>query len=297
MKIKIITSYKPGTWDSYSKRGIDSMVKHLPQEVDITVYCEEPKPDYNSNRINWVDLNTAEPELFKFKNKHKNDPVACGETTPIEGGVRRLPEAGGKDRGKGSFLWDAVRFSNKVFCVVNAVRNSVDYDYVVWVDADTYTFRPMPINFLESLLPINTMLTYLGRQRFQLNDGGKYPECGFVGYNLRHPEIQNFVNRWEQLYVTDDVFKLLEWHDSFIFWHLAKEFQKEKNIEVNDIGYAKGVKGHHVFVNSELGLYMDHMKGKRKQTGTSTKNDLRPPRPDAPTDVSQIDYWKTRPSS
>ena len=54
------------------------------------------------------------------------------------------------------------------------------------------------------------MLTYLGRQRFQLNDGGKYPECGFVGYNLRHSEIQNFVNRWEQLYVTDDVFKLLE---------------------------------------------------------------------------------------
>ena len=297
MKIKIITSYKPGTWDSYSKRGIDSMVKHLPKEVDITVYCEEPKPNYESNRITWIDLNTAEPELFKFKNKHKNDPVACGETTPIERGVRRLPEAGNVDRGKGSFLWDAVRFSNKVFCVVNAIRNSPDYDYVVWVDADTYTFRPMPIDFLESLLPINTMVTYLGRQRFELNDGGKYPECGFVGYNLRHPEIQNFVNEWEQLYVTDNVFKLLEWHDSFIFWHLSKKFKEEKNIEVNDIGYAKGVKGHHVFVNSELGLYMDHMKGKRKKVGTSAKKDLRPPRPDAPTDVSQIDYWKSRPAS
>jgi len=91
MRIKIITSYKPGTWDSYSKKGIDSMAKHLPKEVDITVYCEEPKPNYDSDRITWIDLNTAEPELFKFKNKHKNDPVACGETTPIEGGVRRLP--------------------------------------------------------------------------------------------------------------------------------------------------------------------------------------------------------------
>ena len=141
------------------------------------------------------------------------------------------------------------------------------------------------------------MVTYLGRQRFELNDGGKYPECGFVGYNLRHPEIQNFVNEWEQLYVTDNVFKLLEWHDSFIFWHLSKKFKEEKNIEVNDIGYAKGVKGHHVFVNSELGLYMDHMKGKRKKVGTSAKKDLRPPRPDAPTDVSQIDYWKSRPAS
>jgi hypothetical protein len=295
MKIKIITSYKPGTWESYSKRGIDSMVKHLPKEVDITVYCEEPKPDYNSDRINWVDLNTAEPNLFAFKNKHKNDPVACGETTPIEGGVRRLPNAGGKDRGKGSYLWDAVRFSNKVFCVVNAVKNSPEYDYIVWVDADTYTFRPMPIEFLENLLPINTMLTYLGRERLELKDGGKYPECGFVGYNLRHPEVQNFVNDWEQLYTTDNVFKLLEWHDSFILWHLAKKIKKEKNIEINDIGYAKGVKGHHVFVNSELGLYMDHMKGKRKQRGTSSINDLRPPRADAPANVFEVDYWKERP--
>ena len=47
---------------------------------------------------------------------------------------------------------------------------------------------------------------------------------------------------------------------------------REKNIKVNDIGYAKGVRGFHVFVNSELGLYMDHMKGKRKQRGTSAKD-------------------------
>ena len=69
MRIKIITSYKPGTWDLYSKKGIDSIACHFPKEVDITVYCEEPKPDYTSDRITWMDLNTAEPNLFAFKNK------------------------------------------------------------------------------------------------------------------------------------------------------------------------------------------------------------------------------------
>jgi hypothetical protein len=63
---------------------------------------------------------------------------------------------------------------------------------------------------------------------------------------------------------------------------------------VNDIGYWKGVKGHHVFVNSELGLYMDHMKGKRKKLGTSAKNDLRA-NPNAHTNVQDIDYWKKAP--
>ena len=288
MKIKVITSYKPGTWNEFAKRGIDSMAEQFPKEIDIVLYCEEPQPKNVNTRIKCIDLNTAEPELFNFKNKHKNDPVANGKLQQIEGGIRRSPELqtlGGQDKNKESFLWDAVRFANKVFCIVNAVRNSAEYDYVLWLDADTFTFRPVPMDFFENILPADTMLTYLGRENPILNDGGVYPECGFVGYNLRHPEIQNFVNDWEQLYITDDVFKLLEWHDSFIFWHLNKKYKKEKNIKVNNIG--KGVKGHHVFINSELGLYMDHMKGKRKQAGTSGKNDLRIP--------ITLEYWKQRP--
>jgi len=297
MKIKVITSYKPGCWEQYGKKGIESMAEQFPPEVDIVVYAEEPKPDCNYERIQWIDLNTAEPELFKFKNKHKDDPVANGELQEIPGGVRRpaeLQTKGGMDKNKGSFLWAAVRFANKVFCVVNAVRNSKDYDYVVWIDGDTFTFRPVPMNFFEKMLPKDTMLTYLGRENPKLNDGGKYPECGFVGYNMKHPEIQNFVNDWEKLYTTDNVFKLLEWHDSYVFWHLSKMYRKEKNILVNDIGYWKGVKGHHVFVNSELGLYMDHMKGKRKKQGTSAKNDLRA-NPNAPADIFAVDYWKKVP--
>ena len=291
MKIKVITSYKPGTWEQYGKKGIESMAKQFPKEVDIVVYTEEPIPECKYDRIQWIDLNTAEPELLKFKNKHKNDPVANGELQEIPGGVRRpeeLKTKGGKDATKGSYLWAAVRFSNKVFCVVNAVRKSKDYDYVVWIDGDTFTFRPVPMDFFKNLLPEKTMLTYLGRENPKLNDGGKYPECGFVGYNMKHPEIQNFIDDWEKLYVTDDVFKLLEWHDSYVFWHLSKVYRQERAIEVNDIGYWKGVKGHHVFVNSELGQYMDHMKGKRKKIGSSSRSDLR--------SVPTVDYWKKAPS-
>ncbi len=290
MKIKVITSYKPGCWEQYGKKGIESMAEQFPKEVDIVVYAEEPKPECKYDRIQWIDLNTAEPELFKFKNRHNNDPVANGELDEIKGGVRRpeeLKTKGGKDATKGSYLWAAVRFANKVFCVVNGIRNSKDYDYVVWIDGDTFSFRPIPIDFFKNLLPVDTMLTYLGRENPKLNDGGKYPECGFVGYNLKHPEIQNFIDDWEKLYITDEVFKLLEWHDSYVFWHLSKQYRRERNIKVNDIGYWKGVKGHHVFVNSELGKYMDHMKGKRKKTGSSARSDLR----SAPT----VDYWKKVP--
>ena len=293
MKIKVITSYKPGCWEQYAKKGIEAMAEHLPKEIDLVVYAEEQKPNCHYERIQWIDLNNAEPELVKFKTRHKDDPVANGKLGNVEGGVRRLPELqklGGLDKNKESFLWDAVRFANKVFCVINGVRNSADYDYVVWLDADTNIFRPMPLNFLTGLLPQDTMVTYLGRENPSLNDGGKYPECGFVGYNLKHPEIQNFISEWEKLYTDDTVFKILEWHDSYVFWHLSKKFRSEKQIQVNDIGKWVGVKGHHVFVNSVLGQYIDHMKGDRKFKGSSSKKDLK-------TNITDVEYWKKVPSA
>ena len=50
-----------------------------------------------------------------------------------------------------------------------------------------------------------------------------------------------------------------------------------------------------MFVNSELGLYIDHMKGKRKQLGSSARNDLRPQMENSPANVWEVDYWKKVP--
>ena len=293
MKIKVITSYKPGTWDLYSGRGIKSIAEQWPNEIDLVVYLEEPKPNYDHPRITWIDLNTAEPELLKFKNKHKSDPVACGELQEIPGGVRRpaaLQQQGGLDKNKGSFLWDAVRFSNKVFCVINAVRNSSNYDYVLWVDADTFTFRPLPLNFLETLLPRDTMLTFLGRERYALKDGGKYPECGFVGYNLQHTNTQEFVAEWEKLYITDEVFQLLEWHDSFVFDAVRKKFPQMRQLDwaahLHDLRPSPGnsTGEGHPLINSDWGAWLDHLKGGRKKLGRSKREDLKVPRTEA--------YWR-----
>jgi len=296
MKIKVLTSYKPGTWNTYAKRAVDSVLKHWPNDITVAVYHEDqPQDIFEHPRVEWYDAHEVQPDLLRFKNRHKNDPVANGELQEIPGGVRRpaeLQKKGGLDKNKGSFLWNAVRFSNKVFCVTHALKHSNGYDYVIWLDADTYTFRDMPKSFLENLLPKDSMITYLGRENPNLKDGGKYPECGFVGYNMNNPEIQNFCYDWEQMYVTDEMFKLLEWTDCSTLWHLTKKYQREKHIKVNDIGYWKGVKGHHVFINSELGLYMDHMKGDRKEAGKSRRNDFRPQSLEAIKDLHNLDYWK-----
>jgi hypothetical protein len=290
MKIKVLTSYRPGTWNEYAKRAVDSMLQHWPKDTTVAVYHESQNADvFDHPRVQWIDVHKEQPELVNFKNKYKNDPVANGEIQEIPNGVRRpvpMPN-------KGSFQWNAVRFANKVFCVTHAIKTSDGYDYVIWLDADTYTFRPIPIEFLEHLLPKDTMLTYLGRENPDLNDGGKDPECGFVGYNLNHPEIQNYNNDWEKMYINNEVFKLTKgWTDCSTLWHLSKLYQKEKNVKVNDIGYGNKVKGHHVFINSELGLYMDHFKGNRKELKKSGKNDFRPQTLESTKNLTELDYWK-----
>jgi len=271
MKIKVITSYKPGTWNDYAKRAVTSVLEHWPADVDVYIYHEaQPQDIFEQPRIKWVDLHEVQPELVKFKQRHKDNPVANGLNV--------------------SYIWNAVRFANKVFCVTHAIKTSDGYDYVIWLDADTYTFRPMPTEFLENLLPRDTMLTYLGRLNPDQPDREKDPECGFVGYNLNHPEIHSYNNDWEKMYISGDVFKLtLGWTDCSTLWHLSKIYQKEKGVKVNDIGRWKGVRGHHVFVNSELGLYIDHFKGDRKEDKSSRADDIR-----KSPDIAKVDYWKDK---
>ena len=101
MKLKVITSYKPGTWKEFAKRGIDSMAEQFPKEVDIVMYCEEPQPKDVNPRIKCIDLKIASSVLTNFKNRHKNDPVANGKLQEILGGVRRSPDLqtlGGQDK-------------------------------------------------------------------------------------------------------------------------------------------------------------------------------------------------------
>ena len=289
MKYKVITTFKTGEWDRYSKRMVQSVLDRWPN-ADVTVYCQGQRPEFHDQRVTWFDIDKANIGLHKFRIRYESDPVAMGKLDQLPGGVRRSPKLeteGGLDAKKESYLWNAVKFSYKVSCVTHAVKNYKDYDYVIWIDDDTFTFRDIPMKFVDDICPDDTLVTYLGRE----NDRGsnKYPECGLVCYNIKHSLVQNFVEDWENLYTTSKIFELLEWHDSYVFWHLTKEYREKHSAKVHDLGYAKGVKGHHVFVNSELGQYIDHFKGDRKNTKSSKAEDIR-----KTPDLAKIDYWRNK---
>ena len=171
-----------------------------------------------------------------------------------------------KHRPSDNFLQDAVRFSYKVYGYCHAIQQYSDYDFIMGVDADSVFYHPMPEDVVaKKLYKEDCMMTYLGR-------GGQYSECGFLGFNMKHPEIQNYAKEMIRMYNSDDIYKLIECHDSYVWDHVRKKFELEKGVKNNNIGDHKKA---HVQARSILGMYYDHTKGpSRKNAGFSGENQM-----------------------
>jgi hypothetical protein len=233
---------------------INTFDQHWPVSVPLRVYAEDCAPLQPSPRVEVLDLHASSPDLVNFKQRHSKNPVANGT-------VAKDTSVPFRDN---NFKWDAVRFSNKVFAVIHAA-STVKTHWMIWLDADTVTFRDVPQDLLPRICDDTAMACYLGRQE-------KYhSECGWVAYNLRHAHTQEFMSQWRDLYVHDQLFDLREYHDSFLFDELRRRFQSQHGTKFHNMTPVSGKKGPgHPFIASELGRYMDHLKGDvRKDLGRS----------------------------
>ena len=259
MTYTVITTFHGPGLEQYGQTMIDTFDQFWPSSVPLRVYAESCQPRVQGTRVQVVDLMAACSDLVRFKQKHAHNPVAHG----LVARDTSVPFADNQ------FKWDAVRFSHKVFAVIHACA-TLDTDWVIWLDADTKTFASVPEDFLPGMCDPGAMACYLGRRE-------KYhSECGWVAYNRRHPDLRAFMDRWRDLYVTGDLFNLREYHDSFVFDVLRKDFQAQRGTRFSNISPELPGKGPgHPFIASRLGLYMDHMKGsKRKALGHSLPDDF-----------------------
>ena len=261
MSYLLVTTFNLNGYNLYGKRMLESFLEHWPDNQKIIVYTENCTLDDNliNTRIIVKDLLLVDG-LVDFKTRHKDNPAANGY----------------KPNGKHfrNFLFDAVRFSHKVFALYDAVQNNQGKS-IVWLDADTLTHSKIPINFLVKNFPIRYGVAYLGRK-------SKYTECGWVVYHTSHPLMHYFWETFINYYKNDTIFELQEWHDSFVFDVVRKEYEERGMINQN---IPHGSNDAHPFINSVLGDYMDHMKGPRKRQGRSKKSERHKK-------TNNIGWWK-----
>jgi hypothetical protein len=256
MSYTVITTFHPEGLQQYGQRMINTFEANWPKEVDLMVCAENCNPATLRDNTQVYNLLEVSPTLREFVQRHKDNPMAHGLAGPP-----------GVYNPKKAFRWNAVRFAYKVFSVAFCASQIKD-GWMIWIDADSHTHSKVPLDWLASVCPSDTMVSYLGR-------GEKYhSECGWVAYNLDYPQTRHFIDNFVEMYINDEIFNQKEWHDSFIWDLVRRQYQiTNKFHNLNTHWLDKGLAGH-PFINSELGRYMDHVKGKRKTHGQSRANDI-----------------------
>lgn len=246
MAVSVVTSCSLVGWKQYGLKCMNTLFHHWPSEVIVHLVSEETLPLHEISKsvlgrhqFQFWPLMT-DPSAREFYTAHANDKGCRGMRT-----------------GKYNFRQDAWRFSKKVFAINMIAPKSAGR--LIWLDADTITLEPVPLEMLERMPPEEHGIAYLARP-------GYHSECGWIGYNLEIPGVRQFIARFAALYQTGEVFKLGEWHDSWVFDWLRKRMP-----EVTSWPIPHKNSGH-PFVYSELGKYMDHLKGARKASGVSVEH-------------------------
>lgn len=240
--IRVVTGFSPKGYQEYGRRFVDTFTKHWPKEIELRTYVEEPilLPRGTAHLL-W-SCNGAE----EFIARHRDDPEKNG----------RAPNDRWKERHRRfpyNFRFDAVKFCRQCFIPEHASLDMSDGDLLVWFDGDVVTESSPPKAFLDELIG-EYDLSFLGRR-------GTHSEIGYWSVRL-NARSREFVRLFADLWRSDLVFDLPEWHSAFVFDHCRKVLSiRERNLTPHGTG--------HVWFQSPLARYTDHCKGNRKALGYS----------------------------
>lgn len=157
--------------------------------------------------------------------------------------------------------FDVVKFSNIAFAIYDALH---DHDGIgMRLDADAVTYKKIPKGLIEKLLDG----AYLGAYQRQ----GMYSETGIFIVDCKHPQHKHFMDVYRDWYLSDK-FKAFNtgWHDCIAFDYAIKV----TGVPVTNLS-GEHFKSTHPQALSELGRYIDHCKGPRKEKGASPENKFR----------------------
>ena len=247
----VTTTWGDQHWDVYAKRCVDSIVTNWPADVKKIFYPDDATQKIDADNCFYYNLKHNQPELQEFidRNSH-NELIKQRMDNPM----------------RSAFEYDAVRFSYKVFCMLDAAERC-DTDVLIFIDADTVTYKPIPIEWLDYIAPRDKFTTFLGRPK------KGFSETGFITFNLALAESKKFFARWREYYTNGLWQDLKGFTDSFTY-DAARLDTTDRSLDndLNDGRYLGYRSAKHPFVNSELGDYIDHLKGNRKDIQSSVED-------------------------
>ena len=253
----VVTTFHREGYDTYGERMVETFNEFWPKEVHLTCYYEDmEEPLHQYGNVSWRQFEEEVGERYDAFSK-----IAAPWEEKVlgpEGEDPRSHRQGPVTPGS-RYLFEATRFSHKYY-TVDDFRQRSDARYIVWCDADVVATKKIPLDFLYSIVEE-------GKLWSRINRPNVYPECGFMIWDTQNEWYDRYFQLMKWMYDDGALFQLEEWHDSYVWWAAERYVEKEagKSVSVNlGDGSSK-----HPFVTGILGQYLDHLKGKRKDTGYS----------------------------
>ena len=250
MKLHFVSSFSKKLWDEYAEGCIRSQVRNLPEDCSIIYYIdgEFPKDLPADPSVTYKMLD----QVWAWRNFEKN--------------FRFVQPPEGLSPGD-AFRFKFMPFAKKVFSLFDAY-DEMDFDYLIWIDADVYVQQKMPRVWFENLPKVSDG-NYLGDVVCLLR--GKEWGHGDTGFFMlkASDEVLSFVRELARVYSSGFIFDMKEWHDAFIFSALLK--LGNNSVTIKNLNTKPNTL--HPFEHSPLHPYLTHYKGPQKKAVKEGKLD------------------------
>lgn len=264
--VTLVTSLNKRLYEQYGRAMIGSF-EACSSDVKLIVVFEGEQPaDLAQTGRSHTVTPIESDDYHRFHARFDNDPKANGKfTAQVEknGQMVTVPAV--------SYRFDLVQYSFKIFALETARTLMAADEPFGWLDADVLCLRPFSSADLLPLFPAaDELMSYVGRTHFPPR--GPHSECGFLGFNPSHPRTTAFLERMKALYMTGEAMTLREWHDSWLWDEVRREFEKD-GVRFKDLSGPHAALDH-PFIHTGLGQFFDHLKGPaRKAAGRSSSAD------------------------
>jgi len=192
----LVTSFNETLYREYGERMVREFSEHSDGSVRLIVVFEgDNLPSIALENIEIIRFNSKDHSLFLNKFGHLHEARGLR--------IKALPN--NQINLSMDYRFDAVRFSFKIFSIIQTIDTYEPTDYLAWIDADISCVKKFTATDLVRFFPKDgDLMSYLGRDNFP--PGGAYSECGFLGFNLKHPLILQYLNRVALIYKDGEIF-------------------------------------------------------------------------------------------
>ena len=124
-----ITSMSQKYYDHVGKACIETFSQFWPQDITLYVYNEDIAIPKKTQRVEFIPWSVLSDDYNKFVNRTENE--------------------------------GAIKFAKKGYSIIHAMRN-LRCDRLIWIDADTYTTKPIHTQLISLLSPSDVLSSHFG---------------------------------------------------------------------------------------------------------------------------------------